>query len=334
MLHIVLMILAGFVKLLLVLLALILLLVLLILFVPFRYRGQFQKQEQTIQGHAAVFWLMKLLQVRVSFAERKMTFDIRVLGISPFRLLKRIRGRKEKREPSQTEESRKKSDLRQELSEEQQRTAENLEELEQIPDTVTEQAQTEGDSKTPESKNGKAGERISKAEEQKANGKIDISERLKRLRGLPGCVKTAVLKMREKAETLCLKTESLKNKADQAVTLLGSKLFQEVFGLTRKEILAVVRHAAPRKIRGRLEYGTGDPGTTGELLAVLASVYPLLPGRLTVCPDFEETVLNCDLSLAGRIRLIVPLFHGGRLLLNKQFRYLIKKVRHRGHKNG
>ncbi len=145
--------------------------------------------------------------------------------------------------------------------------------------------------------------------------------------GLPEKISNTIEKIEDKIEAVSDKAESLADKAKWGLDLLQSKMFKDVFSVAKKEILAIIKHILPYKLKGSVEYGTGDPASTGEILAMLASIYPILPKDLSISPDFEESLLNCNLVLKGRIRLIVLVFHGVKILLNKQVRRLIKKVR-------
>ncbi len=64
-----------------VLLAIVLLLCLALLLVPIRYRVELKAQDE-IEGKAAVHWLFHLLDVRVFYRERDISFKIRIFGIT------------------------------------------------------------------------------------------------------------------------------------------------------------------------------------------------------------------------------------------------------------
>ncbi len=366
MLHIVLTILAVLGKILLALLGFILLLFLLILFVPVRYSGTVQKQDSSLQGQGSVSWLLRLIQIRAGWADRKLSYEIRIFGIPLLRLLRWIRERKSRK----AQKSRKKEEAvsvkEENVSEpeENQPAAEAAEKLETAPgenqpaaeateplESVSEEKQVSAEqteacpqeaapeqepsqgsasaAETPEARPDGEEKQEKTAEEASA----EKSSRFEKIRKRFGA---AVSKIKELFGKTIRTVEKLRSGAEQVterirkiLDLLRSDLFREVFELTRKELFLILRHIFPRKIRGRLEYGTGDPASTGEILAALAACMPFLPKELVICPDFEEAVLNCDLSVKGRVRLAVPAFHGGKLLLNKQVRRLIKKVRHK-----
>ncbi len=314
MLHIVLTVLAVIGKILLGILGLILLLLLLILFVPIRYKGSFQKQEKSIQAEASVSWLLHLVSLKISWIEKQLSWELRLFGIPLKPLLNRIRNRKNS---SEEKEQRPDPEDKQENEGEGPGTQEPGAELHESDGERT-AAQGEGTGQPDES-----------AEIHEADG---IFSRLKKIFGglvkLPERIQKTWNTFADRMKALFSRAESLADRGKKLLKFLQSKLFREVLELVKKEVFAILRHIAPRKISGRVNYGTGDPGSTGEILAALAAVYPIFPKDLSVEPDFEEAVLDCDLAVKGRIQTAVLIFHGGKLILNKNVRRLIRKVRH------
>lgn len=93
-----------------------------------------------------------------------------------------------------------------------------------------------------------------------------------------------------------------------------------------REICYLLKKGKPTKIRGKLLFGTGDPATTGQALGVLGAVYGFLPEDLFITPDFENEVYEGTIDVKGRLRLIHLLIVAVRLLIDRDFRYVVKKV--------
>ena len=93
-----------------------------------------------------------------------------------------------------------------------------------------------------------------------------------------------------------------------------------------REICYLLKKGKPTKIRGKLLFGTGDPATTGQALGVLGAVYGFLPEDLFITPDFENEVYDGTIDVKGRLRLIHLLIVAVRLLIDRDFRYVVKKV--------
>jgi len=92
-------------------------------------------------------------------------------------------------------------------------------------------------------------------------------------------------------------------------------------------IKKVIKHVMPRKIRGQLEFGTGDPCSTGQALGVAACFYGLYGKSVQIIPNFNEEIIKGHLYIYGRIRLVTLLIIGIKLILNKNFKELIKNFR-------
>ena len=101
----------------------------------------------------------------------------------------------------------------------------------------------------------------------------------------------------------------------------------EFYHVAKKRVIKIVKHILPRKLRGSIRFGTGDPCSTGKILGAAAMMYPIYGGHLSVEPVFEEKALEFDLYLRGRIRVITVLLPGLRTYWSKDFKYVRKKIK-------
>ncbi len=92
-------------------------------------------------------------------------------------------------------------------------------------------------------------------------------------------------------------------------------------------IKKILKHILPQKIKINSRFGTNDPATTGQILGVISLLIPFFKNSIHVIPDFENQVLEGNLFVKGRIRLISLVIIGVKLLLNKQIIKFIKKIR-------
>ena len=98
----------------------------------------------------------------------------------------------------------------------------------------------------------------------------------------------------------------------------------------------------PRRINVRAAVGTGDPASTGQVLAVQGILYPWLGDKVQIVPDFEERRFEGEFHLKGQLRAGVVGFYALRLMLDKNVRRLIGILRgrtadkedHNGRKQG
>lgn len=102
-----------------------------------------------------------------------------------------------------------------------------------------------------------------------------------------------------------------------------SRAYSEV----RDKIFKLLRHVMPKKIKGSLIFGFDDPSATGKTYGMICAIYPIIPGDLTLIPDFTRAVLECDLLIKGRIFLIYVLIQGLRIYFNKEVKAAIKQMK-------
>ena len=108
-------------------------------------------------------------------------------------------------------------------------------------------------------------------------------------------------------------------------------LFGEEMAPSRRRVLravkGILRDIFPRKGKIRLRFGLGDPAETGQVLAILAAVYPVFRGNLDVTPDFDNAVLEGTADVSGRVIVGVILFWIFLLLTDRRLRNLIAEAR-------
>lgn len=138
-------------------------------------------------------------------------------------------------------------------------------------------------------------------------------------------VRTTAASLRKLWKTV----SEIPKRAEDFLEFLEKYAVKELCGVLWEELRSLFRHYRPRKAAGWLRFGTGDPALTGELTGVL---YLLLPARarLSVEPDFTETVFETDLELAGHIRAVHLVLTGVRLFRNKKLKRLIARIRKKG----
>jgi hypothetical protein len=95
-----------------------------------------------------------------------------------------------------------------------------------------------------------------------------------------------------------------------------------VFG----QLLYLLKKIKPSKIEGDLVFGTGDPATTGQAIGAIAALYGFFPEKLHITPDFEEKKYEGNLHVKGKLRLIHVVVIAVRLIADRNFRYVVKKV--------
>ena len=107
---------------------------------------------------------------------------------------------------------------------------------------------------------------------------------------------------------------------------LSSKSFSRAMKVLLHEGGALLRHVLPRKIAGDVRFGTDDPAKTGMILGVIGVLYPVIPEKLCIEPDFTESIIEMDLTCKGHLILFVVLVRVIRILICKDVRVLIGRI--------
>lgn len=295
MLHVLLTILSTLGIILLVILGIFVVLILCLLFTPVCYSGRVRKQGEELYAGAAVYWLLHLVHVRITYQEKKASWEIRILGIPVLRLKNWLDRRKLKKK--------RKGALR----------YKGAKKKPSVPPGGTEAGREKA-----------APERESAGAEQEASGAGDgkVFRLFRRLAAIPGKIGRALKKA-------FATIRGFFTKLREWYEFLRSRTFREAFRVIRTEGKAILKHILPRRIRGYVKFGLSDPASTGQVLGVLGMFYPVLPKKLSVIPDFENTGLEADVRLRGHVFLIVLLVHGLRIYRDKYVKKVIKKFQHK-----
>ena len=91
-----------------------------------------------------------------------------------------------------------------------------------------------------------------------------------------------------------------------------------------REVKYLLRHILPEKLEGILTFGFEDPATTGQVLGILCVLAVFTGNHLEVNGNFEEKMLEGDVSIKGHIRLCHIAKSAIGLLTDKNIRKTIK----------
>lgn len=291
--------------LLLALLGILLLILLLGLTAPVRYRGRVLKKEEPdefLSADGLVSWLNPFIRIRVRFVEKRVSYTVRIFGVCV------KNSEKPKREKLRRSRKKRKAKKRKNASEKQ------------IPYVSKEDAAEEGTDILPkEDVSDKPSEKaIETSTEESGTGFWKKAERLwNTMKDIPGRVSKGVRRIRERVRLLLRKKEAV-------FSFLQDEIHTAAMGKALTELKGVLFHILPGKIKGYVEFGTGDPESTGKALAVLGILYAAYGKGFTVVPDFYEKRLAGKLTFRGRIRLGTVLVRGIRLMRDKQIKQLYR----------
>ena len=322
-LHVLLLLLKWIGILLLVILGLLLLFVVLVLLAPVRYKGRLDKKEapeEIFRADGLVSWLNPLLRVRVRFAEKKLHYTVRIFGICLLNSDKPKKDKpvKEKKKKAKKTKKEKKKEQKQEkenggaaLTEHTTGDTETAVEAAESAEVqvVENQAPAQGAEGTSDSEGKKKGSLFAK-----------IKQLIEKIKAIPEKIKQKVIHIVNTVKLLWYKKEKV-------VLFLQDELHKTAIGKAWTTIKQILRHVLPGKIKGQVEFGTGDPASTGKALGVLGVLYAWYGKGVTIVPDFYEKRVVAELSFKGRIRFGTLLIKGLRLIRDKHVKRFIKNFK-------
>lgn len=304
--------------LLLVILGLVLFVVLTVLFVPIRYRADGDYHE-TITADANVSWLFHLFSAKLSYAEN-LNFEIKIAGI---RIFPRAKKKKEKKHNRSRTEEEGRALLSNETepaksSQETKQPPKDCPITEKGPDTAPDRETAKASQKEESAAARPETEPISKAEtlaeDEKKKEKVPLSEKLHQF----------FRKWKSKLSALCDKIKNIKDKADYYKSILQKEEVKRAAALGFQQLGRILKHVLPRRMNVRFIIGTGDPASTGQIMAMQGILYPWLKDKICIIPDFEEKRVEGTFHFKGRIRLIRLVICGLRIAFSKDVRFLIR----------
>ena len=89
-------------------------------------------------------------------------------------------------------------------------------------------------------------------------------------------------------------------------------------------MLHLWRKCKPKKFEAKVCFGTGQPDTTGEILAVLAIFYACYGSSVTIIPDFEQTRLEGWIRMKGHISVFTVLVILINIFMSKEWKQFRK----------
>lgn len=304
-----------------VLLGLALLILLLVLFVPVRYQAYGIRSSRECRAGGRVSWLLRLLCIPFSFQDGELEIKVKILG---FTILDPLKGEEEAfREPVQrkTEQSAGKK--------EEETAEENAGKADASGSFEASQADETETSARPASAG--AGEAAAEPEDEASEGRF--SRGFRELRRFLRAVIRFFMKIPRKLKNLkctfqrfCDKIKRMVKRYREMKAFALDERTKAAVSLVWKQAGILLGQALPRKIRGRLHFGTEDPALTGQILGAIGIFYPLFMDNVKVEPDFEKPALDGELSLKGRLRIVTVLGIAWRLYRDKNVRYVYRRL--------
>lgn len=327
--------------LLLTVLGVILAVVLAVLLVPIRYQAEGSWYGE-LKAAASVSWLLHIISFRVVYKEHPEVI-FRVFG---FRIGAEEKRHKKKRQKKKQKKKKQKPDEggQKDWKEDDAAVPEPEERLNRIPEERAGQIPEEQVNPIP-------GERLDQMQEEmpepgqhseenrkrrfSIHGFCDkLKSAFRRIRQLLNNIKDRLLRVprmvdrgKRTVRNIRRSFAELGRKKEKLIAFLQDEKNQKTLKLLKRQIFAILKHLLPRRGKGRIRFGFDDPYTTGQVLMYAAPFYGLYAGKLELIPVFEEPALDGELYLKGRVRIGTVLVLAVRMMLDRNFRYLLEKWR-------
>ena len=313
-----------------ILLAVLVIVALAILFAAVRYCGKISFDDKKAQ--ISIRWLGVVLRVPILITEKDLQWKVRVFGVPILRsdgAHKKRRSKKSSAPKAQKRKAEKAAETVQKTQESSKQEKKALSvNLEKSPTAQEKQiAPKQATDKTeeqnvPKKQSDKTEEQIAskqttdQREERSAFRQAD--EREKKPRGirqlflwLQNVIKI-VRKMKKKVHSV-----------QDLVDILRSDAGKAFICIVKENVIHLWKQIHPRRMRGKVIFGTGDPCSTGELLGVFALFYAWYGNGVQIVPDFEQKRIEGNVSFRGRIRMITLICIAWRIIKNKDGRKLL-----------
>lgn len=334
MLHIILFILKILGLLVLIVLGLVLAVALLILLVPVRYQAE-GCYDGKVKGKARITWLLHILSVTAQY-EEDLIVRVRIFG---FRIGKPKKMDSELKEAEdivvQAMEIMEPEPIREVLKGKEEDHDRGREEPGSLPPPQEESRNLTPPKEEPKREEPKKEEpnkeelkrEDPKKEEPKKKKGFRIKEMFEKLKKK---VLTAFTKLKFFFLRICDTLRTIKDKKDEIYAWISDKENQRTGKLLFRQLKRLVRHILPRRGKGNITFGFDDPYLTGQVLTYASVIYPLCHKHLNLYPVFDQTVFTMEGTFRGRIRMGSVLLIGSRMLLDRNFRRLLKGWLHKG----
>ena len=294
---------------LLVLLGILLVFLLLILFVPVRYKVSAERDsgdEQTLQAQVKITWLFHILNMLYSYPDAAY-LRVRVFIFTVFRSDQEKKSPDKKKVDTASKASEENKEDHKDKTEEKEAVREDgkgTEEHRKSKEIL--KGNTESGKETP----------FKEPTKEEPNRRSFFEKLFSMLKN----IKYTIIKIYDKIKHI------LKN-IEYYLKVIRSETFQRAFGVCSEQTIALLNGIKPKKLRGNLVIGTGDPASTGQILAVYGMLYPVIGDHINITPDFERQIVEGNLLIKGRITAWKLLKTAWKVYFNRDIRRVIKLLK-------
>lgn len=298
------------------------LVLLLLLFCPVRYSAEALKETSSFKETEAavrVSWLFGGISFTFRRIQGKNTQKLCVFGIPVLSLLQK---RKQKKAAAGKVQTAEKSPLSEQPTEKPLPETKISLPQEKKPDIPygSAEAKQKKDPETGTSDLSESDEKIQTENKNKISALLDkLKEIMDRLAQLPSMLSKIPLTIRR-----------IYDKIDWYRQFFEHPRTKEAVSLVLDRSKKLMHHIFPKKIKGKVTFGSEDPSVTGTALAVLGMTMPFHKNRVEIVPVFDnQNILEGNIKIKGRIYGFVPVKMLAELYFNKNIKYIISRWKHK-----
>ena len=358
MLHIILTILKIIGILILVVMALLLVVTGVVLFVPIRYRVNGKKDEESFFVKAEVYWLLHLFRLKAVYPEPGRILA-KVLWFTVYDSAKEDepedtekkkskKEKKNKKEKNQKENRKKKQrKSKEKLDKKAEKKSAEKEQTEVKQEENQNSASTEADKQIKEDvqNNEKKAESFEQNIEIKTDSKQTeneeaeqseletvlergkIGQLIDKIKAIIQKILSILQNIRYTIRRFCDKIKEIWANIQYYMEVFGEEETKRAFYMCKQQLYKIWKNIRPQKCKAELKIGTGEPDTTGYILAVHGMLYPLIGNNISIEPDFENQVAEGTLFIKGRITIFVLLYAAIKLYFDEDIRHFLKRFK-------
>lgn len=270
----------------------------LILWVPIRYNLEGCYQENVFVGRGKISWLLRIVTLELYQDKTENGWVLRIFGR---RMNKEVISKKEAKKEI-------KDKLEEEFKPREKPVKTMLEGAEDFIEQV-ESKETPQDHSVPKAK-------VKSVKEQKKskNKKIHQEHRERTDR-----IKTEKEPKAEK-QVKDRFWQKLIGRWHQIKAFLAEPKNKKSIHKIKRLLVYLLKQLNPKKLALQLKIGTGDPATTGYLLGALSILYVLKGKDISIEGDFDQAIIQGQLTIRGKLYLYIFAKIGIKLLLDKNIR--------------
>lgn len=303
---------------LLAILCILLVLLLTVLFVPVRYSAKAVRSlgdDAPVRISAKITWLLHAASVSFWYPKEEY-LRVRIFGIPVWKAGTEAEDAEERDDLKETKHIKKKHKKREEK---EKRTAEKTTEK-TAEKTVEKTAEKTAEKIAEETSTEEKTDKDPETEAEEKTEKATIFSFFRKLWKILKNIKYTILK-------ICDKIKHIIRNIKYYIRVLQSDSFKRAWDVCKGEAFSLIGSILPKKLSGHVTVGTGDPASTAQILAVHGILYPLIGNHIFITPDFENSVLEGDFYMRGKITVFKILKTAGKVYFNKDLRRVIRLLK-------